>query len=114
MKASYIEKVFNGILKDKDTIMENCIQKFKSISKDIGNDKRWKAACYIVRKKMVRDNLALRKKSVGELLKTIRTISQQSFSMDAFEDSSHSVSSEPYFRDTSYIQRSCNDRSFSN
>ena len=51
---------------------------------------------------MVRDNLALRKKSVGEFLRTIRTISQQSFSEDTFEDGSHSISSEPYFHDTSY------------
>ena len=51
---------------------------------------------------MVHDNLALRKKCVGEFLKTIRTISQQSFGVDAFEDGSHSVSSEPYFHDTSY------------
>ena len=51
---------------------------------------------------MVRDNLALRKKSVGEFLNIIRTISQQSVSVDAFEDGSPSVSSEPYFHDTSY------------
>ena len=42
------------------------------------------------------------KKSVGEFLKTIRTISQQSFSVDTFKDGLHSISSEPYFRDTSY------------
>ena len=51
MIEGYVEKVVNGILKDeidKDTIMEKFIQKFKNISKDMGNDKRWKAACCIV------------------------------------------------------------------
>ena len=41
----------------------------------------------------------MRKISVGEFLKTIRTTSQ---CMNAFEDGSHSVSSESYFCDTSY------------
>ena len=51
---------------------------------------------------MVSDNLSLRKRSVGEFLNAIRMISQQSFSVDTFEDGLHSVYSEPYFRDTSY------------
>ena len=105
MIEGYVEKVINAILKDKidkNIIMEKFLQKFENVSNDMDNDERWKAACRIVSKKMVRDTLALRKKSVGEFLKTIRAISQQSFSVDAFEDGSHSVSSEPYFRDTSY------------
>ena len=57
------------------------MQKFENVSNDMDNDERWKAACRIVSKKMVRDNLALRKKCVGEFLKTIKTISQQSFSV---------------------------------
>ena len=39
---------------------------------------------------------------VGELLKTVRSISQQTFSEEAFEEGSHTLSSELYFRDTSY------------
>ena len=39
---------------------------------------------------------------MGEFLKTIRTISQQSIGNEAFEDSSHAMSSEPYFHDTGY------------
>ena len=53
-------------------------------------------------KKVVRDNLALRRKLVGELLKSVRLIGQQTFSEEAFEEGLHTVSSEPYFRDTSY------------
>ena len=52
--------------------------------------------------KLVNGNLALRKKSVGELLKTIRSINQQSISDDTFEEGSHTISSEPYFHDTAY------------
>ena len=39
---------------------------------------------------------------VGELLRTVRLIGQQTFSEEAFEEGLHTVSSEPYFRDTSY------------
>ena len=83
----YIEKIVNALLKDeidKKEIMEKFILKFENISKDMDNDEKWKAACRIVGKKMVRDNLALRKKSVGEFLHAIRIISQQSFSEDTF------------------------------
>ena len=52
--------------------------------------------------KLVRDNLALRRKSVGEFLNAIRMIAQQSFGVDTFEEGLHSVSSKPYFRETSY------------
>ena len=82
--------------------MQTFSQKFKNISEDMCTTKRWKAACRIVAKKIVSDNLALRKTLVGQLLKTIRTVGQQSFSDDVFEEGSHTVSSEPFFRDTSY------------
>ena len=74
MIECYIEKIVNALLKDeidKKEIMEKFILKFENISKDMSNDEKWKAACRIVGKKMVRDNLALRKKSVGEFLHTI-------------------------------------------
>ena len=63
---------------------------------------RWRSACHIVAKKIVQDNLALRRKLVGELLKIFQSISQQTFSEEAFEEGSHTLSSEPYFRETSY------------
>ena len=94
-------------------IMDKFMLNFEQISKDMGNDEKWKAACRIVSKKLVRDNLALRRKSVGEFLNAIRMIAQQSFGVDTFEEGSHSVSSEPYFRETSY-KDPCNERSFSN
>ena len=101
MIECYVEKVVNAEI-DKNKIMDKFMLKFENISKDMGNDEKWKAACCIVGKKMVHDNLALRKKSVGEFLRIIRTINQQSFSENTFDDGSHSVSSEPYFHDTSY------------
>ena len=48
------------------------------------------------------NNLALRKKLVGELLKTIRSIAQQAISSDTFEDGLHTVSSEPYYAEIAY------------
>ena len=48
-------------------------------------------------KKVVQDILALRRKLVGELLKTVRCIGQQTFSEEVFEEGSHTISSEPYF-----------------
>lgn len=64
--------------------------------------KRWKTTCRIVAKRIVHDKLALRKKLVGGLLKTIRGINQQSLNDDVYKEGSHTVSSEPYFRDTPY------------
>ena len=56
---------------------------------------QWKAACRIVAKKLVNKNLALRKQLVGNFLKTIRVISQQSIGDSTFDD-------ELYFHDTGY------------
>ena len=46
--------------------------------------------------------LALRRKLVGELLKVVRSVGQHTFSEEMFEEGSHTVSSEPYFWETSY------------
>ena len=77
-------------------------EKFENLAKEMPMSNRWRSACRIVAKKVVRDNLALRRKLVGELLRTVRLIGQQTFSEEAFEEGLHTVSSEPYFRDTSY------------
>ena len=101
----YVEKVFDEIFNkeiDKENILEKFSEKFESIMDEMPVANRWKSACRIVAKKVVRDHLALRRKLVGELLKTVRSISQQTFSEEAFEEGLHTLSSEPYFRDTSY------------
>ena len=77
-------------------------EKFENLAKEMPMSNRWRSACCIVAKKVVRDNLALRRKFVGELLRIVRLIGQQTFSEEAFEEGLHTVSSEPYFRDTSY------------
>ena len=105
MIEGYVEKVFDEIFKDqidKDKVITKFLQKFKNRSEDMCTVKQWKAACRIISKKLVNGNLALRKQLVGELLKTIRTISQQSVGDDTFEEGSHTVSSEPYFHDAGY------------
>ena len=100
MIESYVEGAFSQLLKDeidKEKIIKTFLQNFKNLTEDMCSTRRWKAACRIVAKKLVRANLALRKKLVGELLKAIRAISQQSLSDDVFEEGSHTVYSEPYF-----------------
>ena len=77
-------------------------EKFENLAKEMLVANRWRSASRIVAKKVVRDNLALRRKLVGELLKTVRLIGQQTFGEEAFEEGLHTVSSEPYFCDTSY------------
>ena len=101
----YIDKVFDEIFNneiDKDNIVEMFVEKFENLAKEMPVANRWRSACRIVAKKIVRDNLALRRKFVGQLLRTVRLISQQTFSEETFEEGLHTVSSEPYFRDTSY------------
>ena len=101
----YIDKVFDEIFNneiDKDNIVEMFAEKFENLAKEMPVANRWRSACRIVAKKIVRDNLALRRKFVGQLLRTVRLISQQTFSEETFEEGLHTVSSEPYFRDTSY------------
>ena len=44
----------------------------------------------------------MKRKSVGELLNTIRNIGQQSINDDSNEEGLHTVSIEPYYYDTSY------------
>ena len=82
--------------------MENFSGKFGNLVKEMPICNRWRSACLIVAKRVVRDNLVLRRKLVKELLKTIRNIDQQAFSEEAFEEGSHTISSEPYFCKTSY------------
>ena len=101
----YIDKVFDEIFNneiDKDNIVEMFAEKFENLAKEMPVANRWRSACRIVAKKIVRDNLALRRKFVGQLLRTVRLISQQTFSEETFEEGLHTVSSEPYFHDTSY------------
>ena len=101
----YIDKVFDEIFNkeiDKENISEKFTEKFENLVNEMPIANRWRSACRIVAKKVVRDNLALRRKLVGELLKIVRSISQQTFSEEAFEEGSHTLSSEPYFRETSY------------
>ena len=105
MIDGFVERCFNELLSDesnKEKIIEKFLQKFKNLSDKFIAAKRWNTACRIVAKRLVRDNLALRKKLVGELLKTIRGISQQSITNDSFEEGSHTVSSEPYYHKTLY------------
>ena len=101
----YVDKVFGEIFNseiNKDNMVEMFSEKFENLAKEMPVANRWRSACRIVAKKVVQDNLVLRRKLVGELLKTVRLIGQQTFNEEAFEEGLHTTSSEPYFRDTSY------------
>ena len=55
MIESYIENIVNKLLKDevdKNEIMDKFMLNFEQISKDMGNDEKWKAACRIVSKNL--------------------------------------------------------------
>ena len=105
MIASFVEKSFSSLSDDKsnkEKITPKFLEKFKNLSEEMSHTKRWNTACHLIAKKLVRDNLALRRKLVGELLNIIRAIGQQLINDDSFEGGSHTVSSEPYYRDTAY------------
>ena len=52
-------------------ILEKFSEEFESIIDEMPIANRWKSACRIVAKEVVHDNLALRRKLVDELLKTV-------------------------------------------
>ena len=81
MSIKVFDEIFNSEI-DKDNIVEMFSEKFENLAKEMPVANRWR--------------------SVGELLKTVRLIGQQTFSEEAFEEGLHTVSSEPYFHDTSY------------
>ena len=98
MIDSYVEKAFSELLTnavDKEKIMDKFLDKFKDLSVPMSSNKRWRTACRIISKKLVYDNIVVRRKFVGELLRTIRNIGQQSINDDSFEEGLHTVSSEP-------------------
>ena len=100
-----MEKVFDEIFNkgiDTDKIIAKFSEKFENIAEDMLISTRRKPAFRIVAKKIVRHSLEFRRKLVGELLKVVKSINQHTFSEEAFEESSHTISSEPYFRETSY------------
>ena len=55
------------------------------------------ATCKLVAKRLVHENLSVRKKAVGELLKAIRNIREQPLDDSMFEQGLHSKSSEPFY-----------------
>jgi len=102
----YFENVLNNLITsdavDKEIITKSFSEKFQSFFEKISATKRWNTVCRLLAKKLVHENLSLRKKMVGEFMKSVRSISQQWIDDDTFEEGLHTVSSEPYFLDTSY------------
>ena len=55
----YVDKVFDEIFNseiDKDSIVEMFSEKFENLAKEMPMSNRWRSACRIVAKKVVRDS----------------------------------------------------------
>jgi len=102
----YFDNVLNNLITsdavDKEIIIKKFSEKFFSLLEKNSATKRWNTVCHLLVRKLVHENLLLRKKMVGEFMKTVRSISQQCIDDDTLKDGLHTVSSEPYFLDTSY------------
>ena len=90
-------------------IVDQFLLKFKEAAKDMSPKEAFTMACQLIGKRLVHDNLALRKQMVGEFLYTIRTIQQQSLDDSNFEHGVHTKSSEPYFADVAYKVSAASD-----
>ena len=58
----YVDKVFDEMFNkeiDKEKIVEMFSEKFGNLAKEMPVSNRWRSACRIVAKEVVRDNLAL-------------------------------------------------------
>ena len=65
----YVDKVFDEVYNkeiDKEKIVEKFSEKFGDVAKEMPISNRWRSACHIVAKKVVRDSLALRRKLVAK------------------------------------------------
>lgn len=71
----YVDNDFNELIKtdaaDKEKIMENFSEKFKYLLQKMSTTKRWNTACRLLAKKLVHENVSVRKKMVGELMNSV-------------------------------------------
>ena len=73
MIQEFVDRTFSEMTSNenyRDKIIEKLTEKFDKLSEVYSTTERWNTACGIIAKKIVYNNLALRKKLVGELLKT--------------------------------------------
>jgi len=53
--------------------MKKFSEKFKSLLEKISATKRWNTVCHLLVRKLVHKSLSLRKKMIGEFMKTVRS-----------------------------------------
>ena len=87
---------------NKDTIVKKFCKKFKLLNNEMSETHILDTAYKLVGKRLVHENLSIRKKAVGKLLKAIRKIREQPVDDSIFEQGSHTKSSEPFFTETAY------------
>ena len=87
---------------DKETVFEKFTEKFKDFTKSMSPAETFMTAYRLIGKRLVYDNLALRRQMVAEFLQTVRTIKNYSLDLSAFHNGLHTKSSEPYFAEMAY------------
>ena len=104
--CEYIDNVvqqLNDCDVDKDTIVKKFCEKFQHLNNaEMSENNLVSAACKLVDKRLVHENLSVRKTAVGKLLKAIRNIREQPLDDGMFEQGLHSKSSEPFYAKTAY------------
>ena len=101
--CDYIDNVVQQLMDygvNKDTIVEKFYKKF--LNNDMSETHVLDTAYKLVGKRLVHENLSIRKKAMDKLLKAIRKIREQPVDDSIFEQGSHTKSSEPFFAETAY------------
>ena len=89
MISEYIDRVAQQVLHSKVDVKSIVLEQFKSVTTEMSPMESLATACRLISKRLVHDNLTLRKQMVGEFIQTIRSIQQQSVEDTTFEDGLH-------------------------
>ena len=103
--CDYIDNVVQQLMDygvNKDTIVKKFCKKFKLLNNKMSETHILDTAYKLVGKRLAHENLSIRKKAVGKLLKAIRKIREQPVDDSIFEQGSHTKSSEPFFAEIVY------------
>ena len=102
----YIKGVASKFLSNPEVKLRLTMQfykQYKAYAVTLNRRQKAKVACKIAAKKFVYTILSVRKFNAGLLIKHVRSVNSQSIlSREDFGNACHTVSSEPFFYDTSY------------
>ena len=74
MISEYIDRVAQQVLHSKVDIKSIVLEQFKSVTTEMSPMESLATACRLISKRLIYDNLTLRKQMVGEFIQTIRSI----------------------------------------